>query len=528
MPTTRSCCPLLVLTIALLGLWASRAPAQPPGGSDSDPSTRARALSLEDAMSLAGTETEGVRAARAAARQANAEVRAAQASWWPQLSGFLTYQRTLASEYDDLFDAGMTNMGLGELPFGRDHTWRAGLSVNQVLWSFGRISSEVATARAARRRSEIAVSTAGATAQLRAAQAYYGSLLAEQLLEIADATLAQAQRTLEVTQVAFDLGTRPEFDVLRARVSRDNQRSVVVQRRSQRDLARVRLREATGLALGQRLLLTTPLESSELAAAARALSGESRDGADAPVRAGELATELAAARRGVKGRAPVREAAALLELQEAQRNRSRANRYPNLSLGSDLSVVDYPNDPWPDTDTDAWRTNWTVGVTLTVPIFTGFRITAQLEAAEAGVRQARARLNETRRAAIVDDVAAREHIDVARAIWAQSARTVAEARRAYEIARLQFDEGVSSQLDLVDARLLLDQARINRARAAHDLQLAELRLALLPNLPLTGAPDVRLEESRPKGSDFRSAPTGDDVPPVPDPTGGAFPGAKLP
>ena len=45
-------------------------------------------------------------------------------------------------------------------------------------------------------------------------------------------------------------------------------------------------------------------------------------------------------------------------------------------------------------------------------------------------------------------------------------------------------EGLSTQLELSDARLLLATAQVTRARAARDLQLTRVRFALLPELPL--------------------------------------------
>ena len=62
---------------------------------------------------------------------------------------------------------------------------------------------------------------------------------------------------------------------------------------------------------------------------------------------------------------------------------------------------------------------------------------------------------------------------------------VQQAQRAYEIAELRYREGLSTQLELSDARLLLQQAQANRAQAARDVQVARVRLALLPDLPLT-------------------------------------------
>ena len=52
----------------------------------------------------------------------------------------------------------------------------------------------------------------------------------------------------------------------------------------------------------------------------------------------------------------------------------------------------------------------------------------------------------------------------AEAAWRASSGTVAQAERAHAIAELRYREGISTQLELNDARLLLQQAQANRAR----------------------------------------------------------------
>jgi hypothetical protein len=64
---------------------------------------------------------------------------------------------------------------------------------------------------------------------------------------------------------------------------------------------------------------------------------------------------------------------------------------------------------------------------------------------------------------------------------------VEQAARAYEIADLRYREGISTQLELLDARLVMQSAQVNRAQAARDVQVARARASLLPDLPLTNA-----------------------------------------
>ena len=72
----------------------------------------------------------------------------------------------------------------------------------------------------------------------------------------------------------------------------------------------------------------------------------------------------------------------------------------------------------------------------------------------------------------------------ARAAWLASLGTAEQAARAYSIAEVRYKDGISTQIELNDARILLEQAVTNRALAARNLQVARVKLALLPDLPL--------------------------------------------
>jgi outer membrane protein len=487
------------------------ATAAPAAASPAVPSS-ARRLSLNDAMALARTRSEGVGVARASERRARSAVRAARSSLLPQLNGTAAYDRTLESEYEGLFEApaGTEGENLAELPFGQRNVWRIGLQLTQELWSFGRTTGRMAMARAAAEQAEVGLTSAGAQAAYLAAQAYFDALLADAVATIAERTLAQAEETVRTTTLGFQQGASPEFDVLRAEVTRDNQRSAVAQRRSERELALLRLRQVLGLPLGEPLALTTALETPEVAEA-DATPSRRRDRAAGAIAAPPLPVpsadgEIAAAEAGAGKRATVRQARAALAQQDAAVGVARAGHLPSIGLVSNWGVVNYPADLFPGTKD--WRTNWTVGVLMTVPLFAGFRVDAEVDGARADRERAVHQVRDATRAAAVDEVASRQQAAVAATVLQQSGRTVAQAERAYKIAELRFTQGISTHLDLVDARLLLDQARVNQARAARDVHVSAIRLELLPDLPPGGAPSAGTPTSGPSGSMGGAAGTG--------------------
>ena len=162
---------------------------------------------------------------------------------------------------------------------------------------------------------------------------------------------------------------------------------------------------------------------------------------------------------------------------------ARAQRLPAISVNSTYTRLAYPT-----TSTSTWNnffTNWNVGIGLSIPLFTGYRIKADEIIARASVTEQQARLQLTRELATLDAASTRLSVNDARAAWEATSGVIQQAQRAYEIAELRYREGLSTQLELSDARLLLQQAQANRAQAARDVQVARVRLALLPDLPLT-------------------------------------------
>jgi hypothetical protein len=124
----------------------------------------------------------------------------------------------------------------------------------------------------------------------------------------------------------------------------------------------------------------------------------------------------------------------------------------------------------------------TVGASL--PLFTGGRIRGETMANQAAVEESAARLEQTRKLASLDTRQNLAQLEQAEATLAASQGTTEQAVKAYRIAEVRFSEGISTQLELSESRLLLEQAQANRALAARNVQVARVRLALLRDLPL--------------------------------------------
>jgi outer membrane protein TolC len=492
----------IVLAAALLGAAAG------PAAGQARPV--ARSLSLEDALSLAGPASEVVALAKLAVERARGDQYRARSDLFPQLSGSVTYARQIKSQFDALFDSATPDTttgpppptscdpftgdptrplnerlealeravectttvnpfaGFSRLPFGRKNTYTLGLSASQVVFDGGRIFGQMKAAAATREAAAIGATAAEAQLILDVVQAYYDAALGERLEAIAAATLAQSDTTLSQTVLRLEVGTAPEFDVLRARVARDNQRPLLISARTQRDLAFIRLKQLLNLPVAEPLALTSDLGDVAMS------------GAPTLARMASAAPDTAP-----EHRAAVRQAAEAVRAQEGLNAVSRSQRLPSVVVSSQFSRLAYPSRGLPGWS--EFLTDWRLQVGVQVPILTGGRIKGDRIAAKAGIEEARLRHRQTIEAAQLDARNALAQLEAADASWRASEGTAAQATRAYEIAELRFREGVSTQTELLDARIALQQAEVNRAQAARDFQIARVRLALLANLPLGGA-----------------------------------------
>jgi outer membrane protein TolC len=456
-------------------------------------------LTLGQVLEIAAARSESIGVAEAGIRRAQGERTRARSGLFPQLSVSAGYDRALASEFSGIFnnvgnpgagnDSGTGDNGdtdFSRLPFGRANTWRLSLAFSQNLYSGGRNGLQQTLAELGGETAGQGLSTARAELLYQATQAYYDAALADRLVAIADATVQQASATLQQVQAGFDAGTQPEFEVLRARVNRDNQQPVLIRQRMTRDIAILRLKQLLDLPADADLRLADALSDETLAPppvfASRVTAIE-----DSLVDAGRATLSSLKAGIAPPDRTVIAQAETVVRQGETSLKLAEAARKPTVSLNSTYSRVAYPaDDAFPTFD----RTNWTVGFSVQVPILTGGRQRGDEAVARADLDSARLRLQQTKELSAVDTQSAWAELLAARAAWEASAGTVQQATRAYDIADVRYRNGVSTQLELTDARLLLQQAEANRAIAARDLQVARARVALLPDLPLgatTGA-----------------------------------------
>lgn len=415
-------------------------------------------LSLGDAVERGLRVNESVESARAGEDAAAAQVLQARASALPQASLSTNYNRTLASVFDDIGEItfpGMGDPGDGEspfaaLPFGRPNIYMGTLQVSQLVYSGGQVAAAIDIARSLRRASRLEVEEAESQVTLDVRSAYMGAVLASKLVAIAEDAYRLADDHLEQVKSFRERGTASDFDVLSARVERDNLEPALVEARNGRHLAELDLKRLVHIPADQPLVLTTPL-SAEVG----------------PVDAEALQAALAS-------RPALEALEEMVDMRDNAASIARRARFPSVSLMGTFGYQAFPDNLNP-MGTD-WRRDWTVGVNVTMPVFTGNRIQGEIAEADADLRRAELQRSEARRGMDLELSAALGDFEGARAQIEARRSTVEHAERAFSLAELRFESGMATQLELSSSRLALQQARVNEAQAVFNYINALARL----------------------------------------------------
>lgn len=468
-------------TLGLLLMFAAPALAQQTPAA---PTT----LSLAEALQIADRRSEAVRIAEAGVMRARGQQRQAGSQRLPQLSGVASYQRAIQNQFQAITErfappdtgagGGGGGGGLEDSPIARifaaPNTALLQLNFSQNLYTAGRVGAAVAGANAAHDAAELGYISSKAQTALDAAQAYFDAVASEQFLAIAESSLVLTERTLEQTQLGRQLGTVSEFDLLRSRVARDNQRPLVIQARGQRNAALLRLKQLLEIPLSTPLTLTTPIRDDQSVVADASAAIQLAD------------DRLLTPDTSVSARASVKQAEAQLGAQRSALRAAQLAILPSVQLTSTYQRFAYPPEgTFLPSALDLYFPNWTVSLGLSFPLFTGGRIRGERMVAEANVLEAEERLRQTQEGAELDAVLALNQLEQAQSSYLASVGTDAQAAQAYQIAEVRFREGISTQVELTETRVQLEQARLQRVNAARDLEIAKLRLALLKDLPLT-------------------------------------------
>jgi multidrug efflux system outer membrane protein len=336
---------------------------------------------------------------------------------------------------------------------------RATLNVSYELDLFGRLSSSVEAARAELAASEASRDGVRLALAAQVAKSYFTLRSLDEQVELTRRTVSLRDDALALQRKRYQGGVISEFEL------RQLEAEAAAVRAQLPPLQRDREREEAALAV---LLGRTPRAVFE-------------DNVERRIAVDEAPTAAAVVPEGLPSELLLRrpdlvEAEQRLVATHARIAVARAEMFPSISLTGALgresaSFSDMFIGP---------STLWSIGASLAQPIFAGGRLQARTDAARAREAQALAQYRKAIQTAFSEVRAALAAQNRARESYEAQSLRAAALSETLRLARLRYQNGVASQLDVIDAeRGLLDaqSARIEALRA-HRAAIADLFRAL--------------------------------------------------
>jgi outer membrane protein len=450
-------------------------------------------LSMVDAVRRALDAGDEIRIARAQLRLAHGQVVQAWATALPEIRGSLVYQRTFASvfssassgppvtpfspdttaalgdrvryletQYDSTVLRGLGGLFRG-LPFGRQNTYTATLTLTQTLFQGGKIGAGIRGARAYERAAHATLDDAQEDLVYRVKVAYLNALFARRMLEISEATQAQVNEHLRAVTLDHRVGSTGDYDLLRSQVESANQEPQVLGARNTLETALFELKRLVNVPVEQPVELITAVLS---------------DADSLPE------VDLVALDAETPDRSSVEAAEATVEFRRQAVRVYRGDSYPSLKFTMNYGGQAYPSGVFPSYG--EFRKDWNASITLSMPLFDGFRNHGIVEQARAELARAEAQASQAREGMEIQVAEARSEMERARVLVAARRQTVGQAVRAYHLADVRYANGIASSIEVSDSRLALQQARVNEAQSTRDylVAMAGLERALGRPVPL--------------------------------------------
>lgn len=342
------------------------------------------------------------------------------------------------------------------------------LAATQLLFS-GSAFQAIGVSRSYERVSDAALAVTRAALLRDFLTGYARMGLLDELMDLNEEVVAQTKARLDDARLLHGMGSLSRFDLLRSEVEHMNSIPALREAEHGRDQA------AAALALQLNLPRDRELDAHGFNVACQELEAQFPgllDGSrlEAGIGPAELERLTALA---LEHRPETTLSRNTVEGYRRAVNVYRSGHLPTLAAFANWERANQ----WDMfSGDDRWANSWNVGLQASLPLFTGFRTTAEVVKGKQDLRKARAdesTLTDAIRLEVItalDDLQ-RRSLDMA--AWTRNSEAAAEGLR---IAQTRREGGAGSELELRDALTARKAAGVNEAQARFELLRARIQL----------------------------------------------------
>jgi outer membrane protein TolC len=418
-----------------------------------------RSLTVVSAVTLALEKNAHIRIASLEVRKSEEVVREAWGNLLPAISADATYTR-----YTKLpvmfFPTISIDPASGSFSFEEPSTAMEMGAKNEFLGSInaavplyrGELYAGIRAAKAKERMAKEDVRAGKSEIMTDVRKTYYYILfLREQKIVVAQ-SVARLEETLNEARNLFHQGFAIDVDTLHAFVAVENQKPTLIKLDNAIASTTTMLKTLLGLPPEEQIVLSDSLSYMP----------------------NEAATYESAYRSAMLMRPDVLKLTHQMTAAEALKDVEWSGHLPTLSLFGSVQTQDQQNDFAFSRYT--WPVSSMVGVQLSIPLFNGFRTDARVQQAEVVRLQTETELRHLKETAGAEIQVAIGTLTEAQRRLSSSDATVLAAERSFQKTRSRWQQGMCRQIEVSDANLMLNQARLDRLLAIVDCLVAQTEL----------------------------------------------------
>jgi outer membrane protein TolC len=401
-------------------------------------------LTLDKSVRLALTQNPYHLVSEEKVDAASSRVREATAEFMPSLNA--QGQRTLLEKSMMLefpsFIPGEPPQEV-ELDFTRDYQFS--MSLTLPLYTGGRLMSSYKQAKYNLEATKEGVRQSKHVTVFNTKRAFFGHLLAKEFVSVAEEAVRVAEENLENVKNMYEVGMASKMDLLRSEVRLTNMQPELIAAKNSLRISELNLKTVLGMDLSQPVqiegaLTYDPFEPDVEECIATALANRPE------VRQYDFQKKMAGE---------------MLKL-------SRAGYLPTLAISGSYSF-------WAEKfnfKKDTWSSFYAVNLVLNIPVFNGFKESAQIAQSKSMIREI-----ELNQKALQDAVELEVREAVLRLIEAKETllsqeKNIEQARESLRITQLNFAEGMATTLDVISVEAAYSQAQVNYSQALYNYVVA--------------------------------------------------------
>jgi TolC family type I secretion outer membrane protein len=315
-------------------------------------------------------------------------------------------------------------------------------ALTQMIYDFGKTPTQVSIAQLNLDASRSDLDATRAQTILAVKQAYFGLLKGQRNLDVAKETVGQYQQHLDQANGFFEVGVKPKFDVTKAEVDLSNAQLSLITADNALKIARVTLNNAMGLSNAPEYRIEDSLAfvKKDLTLA-KALDTTMQN-----------RPEILATERRVKA---------------AEENVSLAKKgfFPVISGSAAYGRASI-------NDASFKQDGWNAGVSVSIPIFSGFLTYHQVKEADANYNAAKANYDLLKLNIVLEVQQAYLNLVAAADRIPTSELAQRQATENLDIASGRYAAGVGNPIEVTDAQVTYTNAKTTYTQALYDYNVA--------------------------------------------------------